>query len=252
MRVDVTVTGLQQAKELLDGFSARRLNAAAATTLTRVARELGQGWQKQMADRFDRPTPGTLRSVKWTQARADSLVAEVKVQDQATGTPPVQWIAPEEQGGPRREKKFERALVAQGSLPAGWRVVPGPAAKLDSYGNMSRGQIVQVIAQLGVRYSPGYARVISPSAAKRAAKALATGRGYVAILPGNKAKLQPGVYERSQRALRPVMYFVRGAQYRKRLDLIGMASKLAPELLQREMQRAIEQSAARLAQRGAR
>lgn len=252
MRVDVTVTGLQQAKQLLEGFSERRINAVAATTLTRVARELGQGWQKQMADRFDRPTPGTLRSVKWGRASASAIVAEVKVQDQASGTAPVEWIAPEERGGPRGIKKFERALSAQGAMPAGWRAVPGPAARLDAYGNMSRGQIVQVIAQLGAQYSPGYARVISPSAAKRAAKAVATGRAYVAIPPGNKARLRPGVYERNGKGLRPVMYFVSRADYRKRLDLVGSAVKAAPQMLQQQMQRAIEESAARLAVRGAR
>lgn len=253
MRISIDTQGLGQARrELVARFSDRRLRAAMATAATRTVRELKQRWQQQFDQAFDRPTYATSRAVRTTMATAAKLQAEVFVQDKADrGTAPVEWLLPEEKGGARGLKKFEAALQAQGSMPRGWRAVPGPAAKLDGYGNVSRGQIVQVIAQLGAQYSPGYSRVISASAAKRAARAAALGRAYVAILPGDKAeKRTPGVYERKGKGLLPVFLFVSRVQYRKRLRLVQQARVEAGPILQRELERAVSESAARLAARG--
>lgn len=246
--------GADELRQALAEFSERRLRSATATALTRTARQFAADWSRQLAQRLDRPTPATLRSVVVKRAENTDAqpTAEVRIRDQARmerGTPPVQWLAEQEMGGRRGVKKFEAALQAQGAMPRGWAAVPGPAAKLDSYGNVTRGQIVQVIAQLGAQFSPGYQRVISQSAAKRAASAIRRGRAYVAIQAGNKAGLTPGVYERDGRGLRAVFYFVRHAAYRKRLDLVGAASRDALAVLQREFARAVSESAARLAQR---
>lgn len=254
MKLTIDVRGLDAVKQqLVERFSARRMNAAMATAATRTVREIAKQWQQQFAESFDRPTPATMRSVRTTMATATKLQAEVAIRDQVQGggVPPVEWLAPEEKGGRRSIKRFEAALQAQGSMPRGWRAVPGPGAKLDAFGNVSRGQIVQVIAQLGSQYSPGYQRVISKSAAKRAARAVQLGRAYVAILPGDKnAKRTPGVYERRGRGLLPVFLFVSGVQYRKRLRLVEQAQAEAGPLMQRELIRALDESATRLAARG--
>lgn len=252
MRISIDVSGLSQAqRELAARFSDRRLRAAMATAATRTVRELANGWQRQFDQAFDRPTPTTLRAVRTTMATAAKLTAEVAVKDVAQGgAAPVEWLLPEEKGGARSIKRFEQALQAQGAMPRGWRAVPGPGAKLDGYGNVSRGQIVQVIAQLGAQYSPGYARVISKSAAKRAASAAKRGRAYVAILPGGPEKRTPGVYERKGRGLLPVFIYVQSVQYRKRLSLLQRANEDAAGILRRELNRSVGESAARLAARG--
>lgn len=254
--LNLKIDGLKETREALRAFSDRRFTSAVATALTRTANVIGKEWTGQLGSRFDRPTPATQRAVvvKRAENTAAVLVAEVKLRDElrgGKGTPPVEWLATQELGGQRRIKKFEQALQAQGSMPAGWKAVPGPAAKLDGFGNVSRGQIVQVIAQLGAQFSPGYARVISASAAKRAARAVQTGRAYVAILPGNKAKLTPGVYKRAGKALRPVFFFVKSASYSRRLNLMGAGMREAQTVLNREFARAVSESAARLAQRSA-
>lgn len=250
MRLDIDITGLKQVQDVLSGFSDRRLAAAGATALTRVARDLADQWRSHLEEHIDRPTRATVQAVQWLKADAATMVAEVKIKDTGSSTPPTQWLLPQELGGRRQVKKFERALQAQGSMPGGWNAVPGPAAKLDAFGNVARSQIVQVIAQLGAKYSPGYQRVISKSAAKRSATAVANGRAYVAILPGNKGRATPGVYERSGRGLRAVFYYVRATQYSKAIDLLGEARRMVPGALSRELQRSIEESAARLAARG--
>lgn len=252
MKIAIDVSGLDQARQdLVARFSDRRLRAAMATAATRTVRELARGWEQQVGQAFDRPTPATQRAVRTTMATAANLTAEVAVKDVAQGgAAPVEWLLPEERGGARSIKRFEQALQSQGAMPRGWRAVPGPGAKLDAYGNVSRGQIVQVIAQLGAQYSPGYARVISKSAAKRAASAARRGRAYVAILPGNGQKRTPGVYERKGRGLLPVFIYVQAVQYRKRLRLLDAARDDAGGILRRELTRAVDESAARLAARG--
>lgn len=249
MRLTVQVEGLKEVRDMLSSFSDRRFAASVATALTRTARDVAADWRDQFESRFDRPTDATLRAVRWKRAEATNLQAQVTIDGEGRRTNPADWLLPEDMGGPRGVKRFEAALQAQGSMPAGWRAVPGPGAKLDGYGNVSRGQIVQVIAQLGAKYSPGYQRVISKSAAKRAAQAQARGRAYVAILPGQKVKLAPGVYERKGRGLQAVFFFVSRVQYRKATDLLGSAQRNVPGILNGHLQRAIQESAARLAAR---
>ena len=251
----IEITGVKELRAELKEFSDRRFKSAVATALTRTASAVGKDWKQQLTGKFDRPTPATTGAVviKRAENTAENMVAEVKLRDQAGAggkVAPVEWLAVHELGGARRVKKFEAALQAQGSMPRGWKATPGPAARLDAYGNVSRAQIVQVLAQLGSKFSPGYARVISASASKRAARAIQTGRAYVAIQPNNKAGLTPGIYERSGRQLRAVFFYVQDANYRKRLDLVEGGKRQVGQLLGAELRRAISESAARLAAKG--
>ncbi|HYC00365.1 MAG TPA: hypothetical protein VEC57_14605 [Candidatus Limnocylindrales bacterium] len=227
MRMTVSVTGLKEAQEKMRGkFSARAVASVAAATLNRTVADLAKGWGEQLKTRLDRPTSATRNAPRFKRAQVNDLTAEVYIRDQGGGTPPAVWLAPEEFGGARRLKKFEQALQNQGALPPGHYVVPGPAAKLDAFGNVARSQIVQVIAQLGAKLSPGYQRVISPSAAKRAARATSLGRAYFAMPPSVKG-LPGGIYERRQKKPVAVFYFVRSVSYRPRTELLGYAKRHA-------------------------
>lgn len=246
MRLKVEITGLNETvRSIVDTFSENRMRNAMSTALTRTADDVQRAWEAGLASKLDRPTPATLRSVVRTRATGASLQAEVFIKDQSSGTAPAEWLAPEERGGQRRLKLFEMALAKTGALPPGTYVVPGPGAKLDGYGNVSRGQIVQVIAQLGAQYSPGYQRVISKTASKRAQKALLTGRAYVAI-PQARGNLPAGIYERKARGLVAVFYIVSRAIYRPRTGLVETAQQVAATSLPLHMRRAIEESVARV------
>lgn len=250
MQVTMKIEGLKEAQQRLAGFSDRRLAAVGSTALTRTANEISHLWSQRMEERFDRPTAATVKSPRVNRAQAVKLNAEVYIRDQGAGTPPSKWLEPEEFGGSRRLKKFEQALQSQGSMPSGYYAVPGPGAKLDAYGNVSRGQIVQTIAQLGAKFSPGYQRVISQSAAKRAARAVKLGRTYIAINKKN-GKLPMGVYERRGKSIVAVFFFVRSVSYKPRTGLLDLAAQQAPRLFERQLYRAFGESAARLAARGA-
>ena len=251
MRVRVDASDVERVARGL-GFSDRRTRAAIATAITRTARRVQDDWSAQLRINLDRPTPLTQRAVHVLRADATTLTATVQLAQALpggrSGVAPAEYIATQEDGGARGLKKYERALVAAGAMPAGKRAVPGPAARLDGYGNVSRGQIVAVLNQLGAALSVGYQRVIGATAAKRSAVAKRSGRTYVA-LPNGSGRLKPGVYERAGGRLLLVFGFVSSVRYGKRLRLMQQAAAVITSNLRAEVDRAIAESLARLGAR---
>ena len=248
MKLTINVTGLDQAtKDLAQRFSARRLSAVAATAATRVANEIRVEVQDEMRRVFDRPTPYTLRSVRVKPATAASPVAEVFIsQQRAPRDPsPAVVLEPQVEGGPRGTKGLELALRQLGVLPAGWLVVPSKSLPLDAYGNISRGIVQQVLAQLRrLQFDAGPRdfRGLRKAARKAGAK-------FIVFRPGGK--VEPGVYAADTvgRNVTPVFIFVRRADYRKRLDFYGTAERVARAKLPEFLGRAFGDSAGKLALR---
>jgi hypothetical protein len=258
MAFSVKIEGLKSVTDMIGGFSGRRLNAAQATILTRLARQVEGEWLGEIFSEIDRPTSFTMRSVVVKTAKASALESSVFISDRSKGPDapaPVDWMAPHEYSGGRYVKKFERALMAMGAMGPGLKAVPARHAVLDQFGNVSRGQITQVIAQLGTDFSPGYQRTISKVTSKRIANAIKHGRKYIAFpvtRKGNKA----GVYELSvgsdgKRALRPVFYFVSRVQYRKRTSFAEVAQRSVEAHAQAIAQRTIGEHVERIKEKKA-
>lgn len=253
MKLTLDVKGLDQAtRDLAERFSERRLNAALATGLTRTALDIREEVKREMRVVLDRPTPYTMNSLFVRPATAQRLAAETYFKDDTagSGTPATKYLLPQVDGGSRRTKRLEVALQAAGALPSGWFVVPGAGAKIDAFGNVSRGQIIQVLSQLRIQLVAGSSRNLPFDARKQISAQRKAGGRFFVIKPGAKGAA-PGVYQREFAGsnITPVFIFVKGATYRKRLDFYGISNRIARERLPRQIQLAIEQSAARLAAR---
>jgi alkylated DNA nucleotide flippase Atl1 len=250
--IEVQVEGLRELRRALAEFSDRRFGSAVAEGLNRTARAIADEWGGQLVTRIDRPTALTRRAAQLS-ARADvgRLVAEVRLRPDAPSgaDAPAAYLQPLERGGDRLAKRFERALQASGAMPAGHKAVPGDAAQLDGYGNVSRGQIVQVLNQLGADLSVGYQRVISRDAARRQRAAQRRGRQYIAF-PQRVGGLPAGIYERKGRGLAAVFFFVSRTQYGRRLALVEHGRKVAQRVLEREIAAAVAKRWASLQRRG--
>ncbi len=240
MKVTVDTRGLDDLRQRLQGFSERRMSATLATALTRTAHEVRVDVQREMAVVFDRPTPYTLRSVRVEGATAARPEAHVFISEQRAPRDPSPAVVlkPQVEGGGRGMKGLELALQAIGALPSGWKVVPGQGARLDAYGNVSRGLVQQVVTQLRqsyVRTGPvnarGYARAVRKA-----------GSRFLVIKPGSKT--QPGVYAADVvgRNIVPVFVFVSRADYRKRLDFYGVAQRRIAQSLGPQVRRALVDS----------
>lgn len=265
--IDIRITGLQDLQRDLADFSARRLRAAAATALTRTAAQVRRELAGQLASAFDRPSPYTVRQLRYVGATAQRLAAAVgfnvaavtdergaliRFADLGPGeTPAGKYLQPQIEGGPRRAKRLEEALRAIGALPQGWFAVPGQGARLDAYGNMTRGQVVQILSQLRVQLVAGTNRNMSRAAREQiAAQRKAGGRFFVLPVGGKTA---PGVYQRELlgRNITPVVIFVRSVTYRRRWDFYREARAMVDRELPAQTERAIAESLQRLRARSA-
>lgn len=261
------VQGLDEARRSVEGFSDRRFAAAVATALTRTAASIRTDLQREAKAVFDRPTPYTLRQLRYVGATAANLTAAVgfdiaavtdirgTVQRFAAGSdvPSSKYLQPQVAGGGRRAKRFEVLLRAAGHLPAGYVTVPGQGAAIDAYGNMSRGQLIQILSQLRITAEAGYTRDMSFDARKQlAAQRKAGGRFFV--IPVGDRRAAPGVYQRefAGRGITPVIMFVRAARYTPRFDFYGIASRLGAQRFPAELQRALAEHQARLGARAGR
>jgi hypothetical protein len=249
--IDIRIEGLEQLRRDLQDFSERRLRAAVATGLTRTGVQVKAKVTQTMQQALDRPTPYTQRALFLEPAKADTLNARVWFKDDraGTGTPATKYLLPQVMGGPRNQKRFEKAFKAAGLLPAPYdAITPGPGARIDGYGNWERGQLSAVLRQLVAQGASS-----QPLSKKQRSAAISTqrrqGGGYFIVPRPGQGKLAPGIYIRDfvGRTITPMAFFVKGVDYDKRFDFYGVAGQVVQARLQDEVARAIGEQAARLA-----
>ncbi len=136
---------------------------------------------------------------------------------------PADYVKEHFTGGPRGHKPMERAMMALGAMPSGWRAIPGSGMKLDRLGNPSRRQIAETLGALKSGMS-----VLSGRGARQKQTR------YFVKSPGTNNKqtahLAPGIWRVVKAAngssqIQPVFFFVDGADYRKVIDLRAIAKR---------------------------
>lgn len=221
---------------------------AASTALNRVASAGRRDIQETMTRVFDRPNKWTINSPRVFSAKKDRLVASVYVKDDApnNGTRPEDYLLPNVVGGPRKEKRFERNMRYAGILARGHFAVLGQGAKLDQYGNLSKGQIQKILTATKSNFDPAQNRTKSARSRKnaRTAQFFVGGLPTVSIVGGEMVKTAsriktPGIYERVGRGIRPVLIFTsKRPNYRKRLDFDQIVEARAKQDFAAEFERA--------------
>jgi hypothetical protein len=208
----------EQARKLFPTAARNALNVTAAAVREAEIREI--------KDVFDRPTPWTLGAVYMKAATTSSLTAEVGLKNWAgKGIPASRYLHAEVVGGERRLKRFERALRAIGVLPEGYFARPGDAAKLDQYGNMSPGQITQLLSYFKAFPEAGYRANITDKRKARMARGTRRRHGgsYFVGRPGD-GRLPLGIWQRDTSVMvrgsgiRPILIFVQSANYARLFD----------------------------------
>lgn len=213
------------------GVLEKQATFATAVALTRTARDIQVAIRDEMQQVFDRPTRFTLNSLFLRPATKVKLEARVWVKDSER---PSHYIKPEIEGGARPQKRFEELLRQRGILAPDERVVPGQGAKLDAFGNMGRGQIVQILSQLRAFNLSGSMQNATNSRRSRAKRAQVQYfyaiKGRTMDFGRNKGRaqhLQSGVYAKTADGrIVPVMLFVRSAVYQKRLPFFATGRRV--------------------------
>jgi hypothetical protein len=203
----------------------KQVRFAAAKALTQTAKKVQTRLIAEMGSQFDRPTPYTLRSTFVKPATKTELSAIVGLKDRAgskAAMPPAELLAHQFKGGGRLWKGLERYLHRAGLIGAGEFVAPGAGARLDRFGNMSRGQISQLMSQLRIGIDPYQYATKSARSRRNVSKAgrifWARGNAKDGHLPrGAWIDMGPPV------GLRPLLLVVSRPAYRRRIDLDRLA-----------------------------
>lgn len=176
---------------------------------------------------FDRPTRFAINAPRVFKARAGDDSVEVFLKD-PPGFHGKHFLLPEVEGGKREEKGFEFRLGN-----AATRYVPSSAAPLDAFGNVQRKVYQAVLAQVGAHRDP-LQNETDESRAKRKRKKSRGGFGIGAFFrvragDGNRGKLKPGIYERTETAfgsaVKPIFVEARSVTYKPRLDFYGIVQR---------------------------
>lgn len=216
---------------------------AAATALTRTAYAGRDAVRDRMPAVFDRPTRYTLNALRVDGATKTNLTARVAVKNQATGTGtrPESYLLPEVEGGPRSEKRFERALRYSGVLSSGQRVMPGSAASLDAQGNVSAREISRILSALKRVRGDVNAAGQRKGRGRKLQNDLFVGMPSVGSGAARRARAgaASGIYRREGRRIRPLFIFTdQRPTYRQRLDFAGTVQPVVLDRFRAEFERA--------------
>ena len=241
MQVSIQITGLKEAQAQL-GAQAKQATYAASRALTSTAYAINERLRKDMASTFKGgATAYTLRAFSVTKADKATLTATVALRTDTQGAALAynKALGHLFTGGPRKYKKLEGWLRGRRLLPAGLTIAPGAGMPVDSYGNMRRAALTEMLGVIGAQLTN--LQVYRRTGAGKAQKAV----GYFVIMPGSKGGHHPGIYKRMQTgtssAITPMVLYVNPANYRKFIDL----DKLGREVVAQKFQPAFDAELAR-------
>lgn len=227
---------VKQLSRNLSNAEKRQLPYALARALNDTAFETREAWKELVPRVFDRPTPLTMNAVLYRKAtKQNALTAEIFIRDEAhKGTPPVRYLSPEEHGGARRQKPFER-LLARSHPRARQFYVPGRGLTLNQFGNVPAAIIQKILSQLQVRQDAAQNETAAARGRRIKRQRKKGGGGSYFILAQNRGKLRAGVvYERIETgfgsAVRSVLFPLDSAPtYRPRFGAIKLAHQIAAQ-----------------------
>jgi hypothetical protein len=135
----------------------RQVPFATSQAINAILKTSAPAVKAEMQRVFDRPTPWTLNSyrvLKWANKR--DLTGIVGFKDMGPGSAlgghstsaAGSYLQPEMKGTVRPQKRLEVLLTRRGILTPGEFLVPSTSQQLDQYGNVSRGVIQKILANL--------------------------------------------------------------------------------------------------------
>lgn len=220
----------------LDERVRKQIPFATALALTKTAQRVHGRVIDEMKNKFDRPTPFTLKSLYVSPAKKQNLQAAVFLKDRPAGKNPnalSEILNQQFAGGGRIRKRLEMWLQRAGYISSNEFVAPGAAAKLDRYGNISSGQVQQILSQL--RAGPDAAAYASNSARSQRSQARA---GKMFWSRGGK--LPRGVWMRVGAGVKPVLLVISTPAYQRRINLDAIADKVVAQHFDAEFKSAFD------------
>lgn len=224
---------------------------AGVVAVSRTAVICRDEWRKEMRQNLDRPKESVLRQIKVWPATLDKPEAIVGFDRREMGGNNTrnmgEILGHLFNGGGRIQKVVEMRLQRLGILPSGMYVAPGKGAPLDSYGNISNGEIARILTRFG-------SFDISPMSARArkqlGKKGLLVGRGFgdkrrvlsnEYFVARNSAKQPIGIWKvKGPGRVVPVLAFIRKPHYRQFIDLMALGRRVVDAHLPRQLELALK------------
>lgn len=206
-------------------FRRDQLPYAISEAINKTAENAKAEIVQEMHRVFEAPTQWTLNSLYVKYGNKRNPGATVRAKNRSSkGPAPVNWLIPETEGGQRKYKRMEKALQHLGMLPPGMMLYPTKYADIDANGNVSSGQVIQILSYLKAFGTRDFGPVNKPGQQKKEAK---LGHAYFVGKPKGKIA---GIWKRvnfaSGSAVVPLFYFIPSPTYRPRLDFYGVAKRV--------------------------
>lgn len=228
---------------------------AAAVAINACLNKIQPAVQAEMRSVFDRPTPYTLNSyvvMKGAKKRSLFGIVGFKTQrifnaagkftgrfttaDEELNNPRLAgtYLQPQMAGGPRPAKGVEKLMRNKRLIGPNEFIVPSKFMALDAYGNVSRGKIQQITANLRIDYDP----------LKHTKGGVKTGKKKTQFFftrQGVRGQRLTAIWERypGGQAV-PAFIVVSGApKYRKRFDPNALAERIVQQNFAHEFDNAM-------------
>jgi hypothetical protein len=236
----------------------RKLEIATQRALLKTAHGIREAETAEMQRVFKNPTRWTLGAMK--VKATNKMTVEVGIIDpDGYYKRAASYLGTQVGGGQRRVKAMEKSLQSRGLMPSGWMAVPGQGAKMDAFGNMSVGQIRQILSWFDAaeNWAGSTQNMGAAGRAKRMKGTRSTaGFEYFAVAPGARRayksangkggshSMQPGIYSRTflghGSAIKPVLIFVKSARYQIRFNFESVAKATADAMMNAEFNKAVQ------------
>lgn len=260
--IRIEMKGVQDVIRNLERMRSDQIPFATSKALNDTAKLVREKTIQTMRGVFDRPTPFTLNAFQIRPSTKSNLTAKVEFKHERLG-----YMRTQVEGGVRGRKRSESALQKTGIMRSNQYWVPGKGARLNQHGNITGGQITQLLSVLqSAEMSSGYKANMTARSAKKNRKP----RDYFAVTK-KRGGLVPGIYERVQsgagfgaktkknlpfgtyqkgrskgkiasviraRGVKPVLIFVDKAGYQKRLPFYDLSQKVVDRNFRRLFQEA--------------
>lgn len=220
-----------------EALATRHLPQIEVWALNWTADDVLKAVQGRMRVAFDRPTRWTLGAFHVWRATKATRVAVVQERPSVGRR---HYLKVQEAGGARPQTALEKLVamkvVSSQILTA---VIPASGARIDAYGNWSRGERNQALSEIRAqRDSAANATAVSIARARR--------RGRASYFTPKNGGLSPGIWKRtSAGTLSKVAHFVdRSPVYRPAFEFEGTAARAYRERLAPNLQRAFERALA--------
>lgn len=208
-----------------------------AVALTRTAKDIEAEGKRLMRAKLRDPRPYTLRAQAVRPATKQTLEAETFFREFAgKGIAAGKYLRPLEEGGQRRQKRSELALLRRGILKAGELLTPVSGGPFDNNDNGLGGKYTRLLSALSASSDPMQDRT-----AKSTARAKRKGRRPLQYFVVRNGATSDAIWERRGSKTAPVLWIVRSATYRPVLDFQGTARRVAQERMPAQWERAFSQ-----------